>query len=116
MSTFSFSLPVRPPLAGLQGAARQLETRGWCVRWDVAECWGVSDVRLVVDGGGLPAVEVLVPDSDEHGWDAVRVTPAGRLVWRGPELECPADELVFFIEDLLTRDDEHLAARHRLLG
>lgn len=116
MSTISFSLPVRPPLAGLQGAARQLETRGWCVRWDVAECWGVSDVRLVVDGGGQPAVEVLVPDSEEHGWDAVQVTPAGRLVWRGPGLDCASDQLVFFVEHLLTREVEHLTGRYRLLG
>jgi hypothetical protein len=115
MSTASFRLPVRPPLAGLQGAARELERRGWCVRWDVGECCGVPDVRLVVDGGEV-SVEVLVPDPDDHGWDAVRVKPASRQVWRGPQHDCPADQLVWFVEDLLTRDVEHLPGRYRLLG
>jgi hypothetical protein len=117
MSTVSFSLPVLPPLAGLQRAARELEGRGRRVRWDVADCCGVPDVRLVVDGGGpLVSVEVLVPGPGDCWWDAVRVRPASRLVWRGPQMDCPGENLVWFVEDLLTRDVEHLPGRYQLLG
>jgi hypothetical protein len=107
--------PGAPPLAALQSAARQLETRGWCVRWDVAACCGVPDARLVVRNGKV-GVELLVPAPDEWAWDAVRVKPASRMVWRGPEPECAAEQLVRFVEDLLTRDVEQLPGRWQLLG
>jgi hypothetical protein len=44
------------------------------------------------------------------------VKPASRLVWRGPQVECPADQLAWFVEDLLTRDVEQLPGRYQLLG
>jgi hypothetical protein len=31
-------------------------------------------------------------------------------------VECPADQLAWFVEDLLTRDVEQLPGRYQLLG
>jgi hypothetical protein len=59
---------------------------------------------------------VLGPGPDDGWWDAVRVTPANRQVWRGPQVGCPADEPVRFVADLLTRDVEQLPGRYQLLG
>jgi hypothetical protein len=116
-SSLSSAAPVLPPLAGLQGAAGRLEARRWCVRWDVADFFGVPDLRLLVHGEQTTvSVEVLMPAPGDCWWDAVRVKPASRLVWRGPQVECPADQLAWFVEDLLTRDVEQLPGRYQLLG
>jgi hypothetical protein len=105
------------PLAGLADAVRELERRGRSVRWDLSDCCGVTDVRLLVDTGGpAVSVEVLVPGPADCWWDAVRVKPASRLVWRGPQRECPGDQLTRFVEDLLTQDVEQLPGRYQLLG
>lgn len=115
-SPVSSTVPVAAsPLAVVQCAARQLEARGWCLRWETSDCCGVPDLRLVVRNSAV-CVEVLVPGPDDGRWDAVRVKPASRQVWRGPEVACPPDQLVRFVEDLLTRDVEQLPGSYQLLG
>jgi hypothetical protein len=108
-------LPLDTPSA----AAEQLRRRGWTaapVEYDA----GVDlDLRLrVAPGTEIPAVELLLPvrACTTPRWQAVRVCSVDRAVWSGPPGTCRPEELAEFLESLLLRPEEDLAARYQRLG
>jgi hypothetical protein len=109
-----------PPGAddGLQELGEELQRR-WDARLVRCHAGGELDVRLEVSRPGGPAVELLGPWADApcgDRWQAVRITPDGRVVWCGPSRSCSRAELTRFVEELLRRDPEQLAERYTPLG
>jgi hypothetical protein len=100
-------------------AAEQLRRRGWTARQVEYDASVDLDLRLrVAPGTEIPAVELLLPvrASTTPRWQAVRVCSADRAVWSGPPGTCPPEELADFLESLLLRPEEDLAARYQRLG
>lgn len=107
--------PVDAAVRGLQALCEQLNRSGWPARLVRSSLCGESDVRLQVGRLGTAlVVEVLGPFADRlpgGAWQAVRITPRSRVVWCGPEHDCPPSELLVFVEDLLCRDLGDLLGR-----
>lgn len=103
----------------LEEACVELNRRAVRARLEVGRLCGELDVRLQVARlGGPVVVEVLGPFGDAavgSAWDAVRIDPWNRVVWRGPLRTCPPGELVRFVEVLLQRDAEHRPGPYRPL-
>lgn len=97
----------------------ELRRRGWGARVVRYRVGGEVDVRLRVSRSGSLVVELLGPCGGlpcHERWEAVRIADGRRAVWCGPPHECPQDELTTFLEELLRRDDIHLAGRYTRLG
>lgn len=95
----------------------ELNRRATMARMESGRLCGELDVRLQVMRLGSPVVvEVLGPWADAATgdcWDAVRIDPAGRVVWRGPGRACGTGDLVRFVEALLHPEPDSAAAAYR---
>ena len=120
----SSSVSPRPPHRvatddDLQALGDVLLRRGWDSSILRCRTCGELDVRLEVRHRDGPAVELLGSWADGAcgaSWQAVRLTSAGRVVWCGPPRSCDRAQLIEFVENLLSREDEQLACRYVRLG
>lgn len=97
----------------------RLRARGWETEQTCGWVCGDADVRLLAGRPGGPAAELLGLCGDgppDARWQAVRIAIDRRVVWSGPARTCPTDEVVRFVEDLLSRSVEELAVRYTRLG
>lgn len=100
--------PASALMGALQDLCVELNQRAAVARMETSRICGEFEVRLQVMLLGSPVVvEVLGPWSGlptGECWDAVRIDPWSRVVWRGPAHCCSAGELLRFVEALLRRD------------
>ena len=98
----------------------ELRWRGWGV--DLVDRPGSADseVHLTVRGSrDTLVVELFGPRTEvpyDGCWEAIRIKPKSRVVWRGPPRTCERAELVRFVEDLMCRDVEELCGRYLRQG
>jgi hypothetical protein len=108
-----------PQIVFLQGLCGELNRRGWAARLTVTHLYGEVDIRLEVRGDSVMTVELLGPSAGwetDACWDAVRIKPASRVLWRGPERDAGSGTMLRFLEDLLWRDVEELTGYYQRLG
>jgi hypothetical protein len=107
-------------LRSMQVVGDWLTGRGWPAKLTSFGYCGEADLRLSIHRpDSAIAVEILTPTphlTEGGWWDAVRIKPASRLVWRGPDTASTPEGLLRFAEDLLSADMDELLGRYRLLG
>lgn len=113
----SIHLFVEPAILAL---CEELRRAGLVADVQVTFICGEPDIRLVVCGSGDDVSVELLCFPPAHlaarYWDAVRVQPDLREVWRGPRRECRPSELVSFIDALLSACRRALTDRYEVLG